>query len=75
MLIDSLLVLVRDLSRMMSATELQDLKIRTLKKTQSFQTMVFLNEESKAELEWWIEMLNRWNGRAAQFSNSPHRDR
>ena len=25
--------------------------------------MVFLNEESKAELEWWIEMLNWWNGR------------
>ena len=24
--------------------------------------MVFLIEESKAELEWWIEMLNRWNG-------------
>ena len=72
------MVSVRDLLRligMMSATtlavlpaplhyrELQDLKIRTLKKTQSFQTMVFLNEESKAELEWWIEMLNWWNGR------------
>ena len=43
--------------------ELQILKIRALKTTQSFQTMVLLNEESKAGLEWWIAMLNRWNGR------------
>ena len=30
--------------------------------TQSFETMVLLNEESKGELEWWIAMLNRRNG-------------
>ena len=71
-------VSVRDLSRligMMSATmlavlpaplhyrELQKLKIRAQKMTQSFETMVLLNKESKAELGWWITMLNRWNGR------------
>ena len=71
-------VLVRNLLRlieMMSATTmavlpaplhykvLQELKIRTLKKIESIQTMVFLNKESKAELEWWIATLNRWNGR------------
>ena len=68
---------VRDLSRligMMSTTtlavlpapphyrELQELKIRQLKATQSFKTTVVLNDKAKAELQWWIAMLNRWNG-------------
>jgi hypothetical protein len=65
---------VRDLSRligMMPVTmlavlhyrELQELNIRQLKAAQSFETMVLLNDKVKAELQWWIAMLNRWNGR------------
>ena len=68
------IVSVRDLSRligMMSAAtlavlpaplhyrELQHLKIRTHSPSRLW---YFLDMELKAEVEWWIEMLNRWNG-------------
>ena len=71
-------VSVRDLSRligMMSATtlavlpaplhyrELQEMKIHALKTSQSFDTIVHLNEKSRKELQWWVATLKKWNGR------------
>ena len=56
-----------DTGGLASSTTLQrapGLEDTNIEDTQSFHTMVlFLNKESKAELEWRIEILNQWNDR------------
>ena len=38
------------------------MKIRAPTTSQSFETMVHLNKKVRMELEWWITMLEKWNG-------------
>ena len=42
---------------------LQMLKTKGLTPLQNYESVVTLDSESKAELLWWIENIERWNGR------------
>ena len=42
---------------------LQRAKNKAFRRTQSFETVVNLNQEIKTELTWWAEELSKWNGR------------
>ena len=75
---DSIAVSFRELARLigtMTATSLavlpaplcfrglQSLKNQVFAQTQSFETMIMLNETSREELRWWSRELQVWNGR------------
>ncbi len=43
---------------------IQRLKIQSLAATDSFETEVTLTAEAKQELQWWIQEIRHWNGKA-----------
>ena len=43
--------------------QLQQLKIQSLKRSRSFDTLVTLDQRAVEELLWWKDQLRNWNGR------------
>ena len=50
-------------SSSVSPSMLQQLKIQSLKRSRSFDTLVTLDQRAVEELLWWKDQLRNWNGR------------
>lgn len=48
--------------------QLERAKIRSLKNTQSYETMVTVSEEMRRDLLWWLNDLRKHNGRSMQIT-------